>query len=154
MSFSRKNLFKNINSKHMPKSESYLRRAKGEIDRAVEEANIDDNFYIEYYRLKRDIELRNVYLTSVGIAALVSVVVAYALEVEKTIGFVGYIVILVIGMLMAMVLAFNSITKQGCVLEPYLLDRMEKKIWTDATPKDVNSYALTENSFVGSDSKF
>ena len=68
----------------MPKSESYLRRAKGEIDRAVEEVNIDDNFYIEYYRLKRDIELRNVYLTSVGIAALVSVVVAYALEVEKT----------------------------------------------------------------------
>lgn len=136
MDFSRKELFRNINSKHAHKCPCYLRCAKEEIDSSIEMADVNDAFYQEYYRLKRDIELRSVYVTSVGMAAIVSVVVAYALEVEKTIGAVGYIVILVIGMLMAMAVAFNSITKQGCVLEPYLLEKMEKKIWEDATTND------------------
>ena len=108
-----------------------MRCAKEEIDSAIEKVDVNDVFYEEYYRLKRDIELRDIYLTSVGMATITGLVVTYALEVEKMVGYVGYIVILIVGMVMAMVLAFNSITKQGCVLQPYLLEKMEKKIWTD-----------------------
>ena len=133
MNFSRKELFKNINSKHSPKCPCYLRCAKEEIDSTLEKATLNDDFYKEYYHLKRDIELRSVFLSSIGIAALMSVAVSYALNVGNNGSYLGYIVILMIGMVMAMGLAINSVTKQGCVLEPYLLEKMKMKIWSEST---------------------
>ena len=133
MEFSKKKLFKSIKQKYSHTHPGYLRYAKEEIDKIVDEAEINDSFYNEYYHLKRDIELKSIFLSSIGIAALISVAVSYALNVEGNGNYLGYIVILTIGMVMAMVLAINSATKQGCVLEPYLLEKMKKKIWSEST---------------------
>lgn len=133
MEFSKKELFKRINKKHSHAHPGYLRHAKEEIDKVVDEAEINDSFYKEYYHLKRDMELKSIFLSSIGIAALMSVAVSYALNVESDGNYLGYIVILMIGMVMAMGLAINSVTKQGCVLEPYLLEKMKKKIWSEST---------------------
>lgn len=139
MEFLREELFRKINNEHSPKCPCYLRSAKERIDKAVDDAEINDSFYKEYYHLKRDIEFRNLCYPSVPLAILTGVAVTYAIEAEKQIGWIGYLGILITCAVVAMVISFHSITKQSCVLEPYLLEKMEKKILLGANQKDENA---------------
>ena len=136
MEFSREELFRKINNEHSPKCPCYLRSAKDKIDKAVDDAEINDSFYNEYYHLKRDIEFRNQCYTPVPLALLTGLAVTFAIEKWKQLGWIYYLAILVVCAVIVMVISLKSITKQNCVLEPYLLEKMEKKLWSGEKPKN------------------
>lgn len=128
MSFSRKNLFKEINKKHDFHCNGYILCGMRAIDEALKKETVDDVFCNEYYKLKKNIENRNTYYHSIMLAILTGVIVSLALDAKDEIGFWGYCVVIAIGTAISVAISKLSISKQSCILEPYLLNKMEEKI--------------------------
>lgn len=62
------------------------------------------------------------------LAILTGVIVSLALDAKDEIGFWGYCVVIAIGTAISVAISKLSISKQSCILEPYLLNKMEEKI--------------------------
>lgn len=128
MSFSRKELFEKINkNKHYVKDD-YIKNGINAIEDAISDANIDDNFYNEYYKLKRMIELQKTFDNSIMLGIVASLVVSLAIKAFEDVGFICYLLVLALGTIVGIVITIHSHNKQNCILQPYLLKIMEEKI--------------------------
>lgn len=124
MNFSKKKLFRKINTEIRFSNPEYVRYALSTIKLEVESAAIDDSFCNEYYKLKKKIDIIDGNYMSVFLSVLISG--SFLLASGLTI--VG--LVLFSAALLSFLYWFidNNVTKQGCVLEPYLLKCMEDKI--------------------------
>lgn len=137
MDFSRKQLFREINkNKHYLKDE-YIKEGIVAIENAINTADVNDNFYNEYYKLKRLIELQTTLENSLMIGILASLVVSLAMKAEENAGFLGYFLTLAIGILIGTGVLYFFNNKQFCILQPYLLKKMEEKMEKEKKNSDI-----------------
>lgn len=139
MNFSIKGLFKDINKKCDRHCNGYIECAMDEIDAAFENVEIDTEFYNEYYKLKRDIEIRNLIFNAVLTGVLTGAVVSLAFEAEKKLGFLVVTILLFFGILVCTFVVKQFPTKRSAVLEPYILGKMEKMIKRNRLDKNDKS---------------
>ncbi len=125
MEFSRRKLFKSINDQFSFKDDNYIRFALNQIDFAIENEEVTDSFCNEYYKLKRDLEFIYPNLPNIVIGIITSIIVSLALEANILV----FAILIPLGLIFSIWMLYNHITKQSAVLEPYLLKKMEEKIY-------------------------
>lgn len=123
MEFSRRKLFRLINHQFSYNDKDYIRAALEQIDFARDKAEVTDSFCNEFYKLKRNLELSYPNIPNILIGIITSIVVSVALEANKII----FAILIPISLCFSLWILFNHATKQGTVLEPYLLKKMEEK---------------------------
>ena len=124
MSFSKRQLFKAIHKQISFKAENYIQTALDLIDLAIENEEVTDSFYNEYFKLKRNLELIYPNLININIGIITSIIVSLALEASLLV----FLILTPIAFIVSLWILFTYTTKQGTVLEPYLLKKMEEKI--------------------------
>lgn len=126
MEFSTRKLFKSINDKISFKNDNYIRSALDQIDFLIENAEVNDSFCNEYYKLKRKLEIVDPNIPNVFIGILTSAIISLALQ-----AYILFIILIAILLCIvaALIILFSHVTKQNLVLEPYLLKKMEEKIY-------------------------
>lgn len=124
LSFSRKKLFKTINNEVSYRNPGFIRYALSKIDTEVDSAVIDDSFCNEYYKLKKKVEVIDANFLTIFLSVLISGVFSLVNGLTTA----GLVLVVIALLILIFWLLDYSVTKQGCVLEPYLLKCMEDKI--------------------------
>ena len=141
MAFSKRQLFKEIHKQVSFKTENYIHTALELIDLAMENEEVTDSFYNEYFKLKRNLELIYPNLININIGIITSIIVSLALEASLLV----FLILIPIAFIVSLWILFNYATKQGTVLEPYLLKKMEEKI----SSRPVNSAVIKRSTSSG-----
>ena len=155
MSFSRKKLFKSINKQFNQRCANYIVEALEQIDIAVANEEISHSFVSEYYKLKRKIEVVGTNLPNIFIGILTSTIISFAVQAN----IIVFAILITRCIIFALWILLNYATKQGVILEPYLLKRMEEKINEDHTKAEFNNHRQENNTmkkkfFASSDAIF
>ena len=125
MNFSRRKLFRSINAQFSYKDEGYISAALEQINYAMAQEEVTDTFCNEYYKLKRDLEIIYPNIPNIIIGIIVSLVVSCTIDANAIV----FVFLISLGLVLSLWMLFNYATKQGTVLEPYLLKKMEDKIY-------------------------
>lgn len=133
--FSKKMLMKSINHKCDYHCNGYIQCALNQIDRALDEAVVDDDFYNEFFKLKRNLEFYNMGHLPIVVSFSVSMVTTMFSDLAENWILWVTLIAAFIGLLACYFVVRQLWTKQGCVLEPYLLKKMEEKIVMDRESK-------------------
>lgn len=124
MAFSKRQLFKSIHAQVSFRDDSYIQTALELIDLAMKNEEVTDSFNNEYFKLKRNLELIYPNLININIGIVTSIIISLALEASLLV----YLILIPIAFIVSLWILFTYATKQGTVLEPYLLKKMEEKI--------------------------
>lgn len=124
MGFSKKQLFREINEGKRYLKPDYIRASMDKIDRAVEDAELDDAFFEEYYKLKKWLDGMSTQFPAIIVGLIPSAIISFSFN-SFTLGAV-FALLVIAGVCLWLV--DYSITKQWCVLEPYLLKKMRERI--------------------------
>ena len=139
MSFSKKRLFREINKEKRYLEPGYIRESMDRIDQAVENAELDNNFFEEYYKLKKSLDGVNIQLPAIIVGLIPSAILSFSFR-SFTIGAMFALMALA-GV--SLWLVDRGITKQMCVLQPYLLNKMSERIEkrSHLTPESRENYS-------------
>lgn len=105
-----------------------------EIDKALANEIVDENFCEQYHKLKKNIDLSNICKSSILPGLATGLTVSLSLQIEERVGILAYIITLGVGTSLCVFLAGKSI-KQDNILKSYLLKKMEKKIEASVADK-------------------
>ena len=124
LGFSKKKLFRRINDEIRFSNPEYVRYALSKIKAEVESAPIDDSFCNEFYKLKKKIDIIVGNYQSIFLSVLIS----GTFSLVSGLNVIGLVLFSAALLLFLYWFIDNNVTKQGCVLEPYMLKCMEDKI--------------------------